>query len=81
MPSRVTPSDGLEPVSLASASVGATGAVVSMTIALDPAMLLVPVGIVAGVLSARALLTRSSTLRFLKLVTLRSDDVSPAPTV
>jgi hypothetical protein len=54
------------------------GADVSMTIAFDPAMLLVPDGTVVDVI---ALPAESATVPIVKLDTVRSDDVCDAPTV
>jgi len=54
------------------------GAVVSMTIALAPAMLLVPDGTVVEVIALPAV---SATVPIVKLDTVRSDDVCDAPTV
>ena len=54
------------------------GAVVSTTIALAPAMLLAPDGTVVDVIALPAV---SATVPIVKLDTVRSDDVSDAPTV
>lgn len=54
------------------------GAVVSITIALAPAMLLTPLGTVVEVIALPAV---SATVPIVKLATVRSEVVSPADTV
>jgi hypothetical protein len=65
-------------VAVTAVKLDTVGAVVSITIALEPAMLFAPVGTVVDVIALPAV---SATVPIVKLDTVRSDEVSPAPTV
>ena len=65
-------------VDCADVKLDTVGAVVSITIALTPAMLFTPVGTVVDVIALPAV---SATVPIVKLETVRSDDVCDAPTV
>ena len=67
-----------EPSAVDDEKLETVGAVVSITIALAPAMLFVPVGTVVDVIALPAV---SATVPIVKLETVRSDEVCDAPTV
>ena len=70
--------DAFVGVDCADVKLDTVGAVVSTTIAFDPAMLLAPVGTVVDVIALPAV---SATVPIVKLETVRSDEFCEAPTV